>query len=79
MEGPPDNRGVNLRSLEELFALRDARADTYEYSFVLSYLEIYNEQVPGPTFPFMSSHLFRTARFATFWLIRRSGLTRSWM
>ena len=45
MEGPPDNRGVNLRSIDQLFALRDARAKDYDYEFVLSYLEIYNESV----------------------------------
>jgi len=45
MEGPPDNPGVNLRSLEELFRLQAERADTMTYEFVLSYLEIYNESV----------------------------------
>ena len=45
MEGPPDNPGVNLRSLEELFRLQAERSDTMTYEFVLSYLEIYNESV----------------------------------
>jgi len=43
MEGSPEDRGVNMRSLAELFALRDARAAEMDYEFVLSYLEIYNE------------------------------------
>jgi kinesin family protein C2/C3 len=46
MEGPPENRGVNLRCLEELFRLaNEERASEMSYEFVLSYLEIYNESV----------------------------------
>lgn len=40
MEGPPDNRGVNLRSLGELFSLQKEREEEMEYEFVLSYLEV---------------------------------------
>ena len=46
MEGPPENRGVNLRCLEELFRLAsEERAQEMSYEFILSYLEIYNESV----------------------------------
>merc|ERR1712070_206052 len=46
MEGPPDNRGVNLRCLEELFRLAsEEREHEMSYEFVLSYLEIYNENI----------------------------------
>mmetsp|Transcript_39720 Transcript_39720/g.73200 ORF Transcript_39720/g.73200 Transcript_39720/m.73200 type:complete len:571 (+) Transcript_39720:855-2567(+) len=45
MDGPPDNRGVNLRSIEELFKLQAERSEEYDFEFVLSYLEIYNEAV----------------------------------
>uniref|UniRef100_A0A7S2BUC2 Kinesin-like protein n=1 Tax=Florenciella parvula TaxID=236787 RepID=A0A7S2BUC2_9STRA len=45
MEGPPDDRGVNFRSLEELFSLCEQRSDKTEYTLTLSYLEIYNETV----------------------------------
>ena len=45
MEGDPDDRGVNFRALEELFAVRDARKAVATYTFQVSVLEIYNEQV----------------------------------
>ena len=45
MEGEPDNRGVNFRALEELFSVRDARRAVASYTFTVSVLEIYNEQV----------------------------------
>lgn len=43
MEGPDDNRGVNLRSIAQLFELSAARAGEMTYEFTVSYLEIYNE------------------------------------
>ena len=45
MEGPPSNRGVNFRALEELFRLVTDRSSEYEYSLKVSMLEIYNESV----------------------------------
>jgi kinesin family member C2/C3 len=43
MEGPPDNRGVNLRSISNLFELSAERSTEMIYEFTVSYLEIYNE------------------------------------
>jgi len=47
MQGPGDgpDRGVTYRVLEELFRLKDDAWAGVEYSFHLSMLEIYNEQV----------------------------------
>ena len=45
MAGPPDNRGVNTRALDELFKRRDERASEYNDEFTVSILEIYNEQI----------------------------------
>eukprot|EP00741_Cyanophora_paradoxa_P005759 tig00000113_g5581.t1 len=45
MEGPPGDRGVNLRALEELFALKRARQGEWSYHFRVSMLEIYNESI----------------------------------
>eukprot|EP00743_Colponemidia_sp_Colp-15_P005812 GILK01006247.1.p1 GENE.GILK01006247.1~~GILK01006247.1.p1 ORF type:complete len:904 (+),score=147.63 GILK01006247.1:46-2757(+) len=45
MEGSPSNRGVNYRSLAELFAMIDARKETHSYSVSVSVLEIYCEQI----------------------------------
>jgi kinesin family protein C2/C3 len=45
MSGIPSNRGVNFRTLSELFRLRDERKDDYEYKFTLSMKEIYNETI----------------------------------
>ena len=45
MEGPPSNRGVNFRALERLFFVSESRAPSWEYSFNVNVLEIYNETV----------------------------------
>ena len=45
MDGPSHDPGVNQRSLMELFRLRDERASTMSYTFHISMLEVYNEQV----------------------------------
>ena len=45
MMGPPDNRGVNTRSLEALFASSTARAHEIEDEVQVSILEIYNETI----------------------------------
>jgi len=45
MEGPPENRGVNLRSIAELFEISAQRSTEMNYTFTVSYLEIYNEAV----------------------------------
>lgn len=40
-----DGAGMNLRSLRELFRLRDERCDDYDYTFKVSYYEIWCEQL----------------------------------
>ncbi|KZV52020.1 hypothetical protein F511_10240, partial [Dorcoceras hygrometricum] len=45
MEGIEANRGVNYRTLEELFKIASERSDTYSYSISVSVLEVYNEQI----------------------------------
>ncbi len=45
MSGIPNNRGVNFRTLNELFRIRDERKGDYEYKFTVSFKEIYNEQI----------------------------------
>lgn len=47
MEGPETDRGVNFRSLRELFAIRDDRmaGGNFECSMKLSILEVYNETI----------------------------------
>ena len=45
MEGPPHDRGVYYRAIEELFKGIADRSDNYEYSVKISLLEIYNEQL----------------------------------
>ena len=44
-QGPPDNPGINQRALLELFSLVEERQADYDYSIVVSVLEIYNECV----------------------------------
>ena len=39
MDGPPDNRGVNYRALQELFSYAETSNNT-DYSFTLSMLEV---------------------------------------
>ncbi|XP_042393558.1 kinesin-like protein KIN-14E isoform X2 [Zingiber officinale] len=45
MEGTENNRGVNYRTLEELFKIAVERKDTISYSISVSVLEVYNEQI----------------------------------
>jgi len=45
MEGTPENRGVNYRTLEELFRIADQRSRTMRYELFVSMLEVYNERI----------------------------------
>ncbi|KAL8205915.1 hypothetical protein R6Q57_009466 [Mikania cordata] len=45
MEGTAENRGVNYRTLEELFRLSDERSDIMRYQLIVSMLEVYNEKI----------------------------------
>lgn len=45
MEGPPQNRGVNYRTLERLFEIAKERSETFTYNISVSVLEVYNEQI----------------------------------
>lgn len=45
MEGTKGNRGVNYRTLEELFKIANERSETYTYNISVSVLEVYNEQI----------------------------------
>ncbi|KAK6125845.1 hypothetical protein DH2020_040413 [Rehmannia glutinosa] len=45
MEGTETNRGVNYRTLEELFKIANERTETYTYNISVSVLEVYNEQI----------------------------------
>eukprot|EP00897_Mesotaenium_endlicherianum_P005780 jgi/Mesen1/522/ME000104S10614 len=45
MEGLPHNRGVNFRTLEELFRVASYRTGQVTYKFAVSVLEVYNEQI----------------------------------
>lgn len=45
MEGIETNRGVNYRTLEELFKVAKEREDTTSYKISVSVLEVYNEQI----------------------------------
>lgn len=45
MEGTELNRGVNYRTLEQLFKVAEERKDTYTYKISVSVLEVYNEQI----------------------------------
>ncbi|XP_031107444.1 kinesin-like protein KIN-14R [Ipomoea triloba] len=45
MEGNEGNRGVNYRTLEELFKISKERGDTFTYDISVSVLEVYNEQI----------------------------------
>ncbi|XP_042377963.1 kinesin-like protein KIN-14E isoform X2 [Zingiber officinale] len=45
MEGSENNRGVNYRTLEELFKIAVERKETISYSISVSVLEVYNEQI----------------------------------
>ncbi|PIA30760.1 hypothetical protein AQUCO_05400098v1 [Aquilegia coerulea] len=45
MEGTPGNRGVNFRTLEELFRISVERSSTMKYELSVSMLEVYNEKI----------------------------------
>lgn len=45
MEGTNENRGVNYRTLEELFRVSEERSDIMRYELFVSMLEVYNEKI----------------------------------
>jgi len=45
MNGPPEDPGVNLRALKNLFKLAGDRKPMFEYDIKVSIFEIYNEEV----------------------------------
>ncbi|XP_031279205.1 kinesin-like protein KIN-14R [Pistacia vera] len=45
MEGTEQNRGVNYRTLEQLFKTVEERKETFTYSISVTALEVYNEQI----------------------------------
>lgn len=45
MEGTAENRGVNYRTLEELFRVSEERSDIMRYQLFVSMLEVYNEKI----------------------------------
>ncbi|XWS24001.1 hypothetical protein CRYUN_Cryun28dG0063700 [Craigia yunnanensis] len=45
MEGTEQNRGVNYRTLEQLFKIVEERKETSTYDIFVSVLEVYNEQI----------------------------------
>ncbi|KAB1202262.1 Kinesin-4 [Morella rubra] len=45
MEGTPENRGVNYRTLEELFRISEERSGVMRYGLFVSMLEVYNEKI----------------------------------
>lgn len=45
MEGTDEARGVNFRTLEELFRIIDERKKQIRYEICVSVLEVYNEQI----------------------------------
>uniref|UniRef100_F6HYZ4 Kinesin-like protein n=1 Tax=Vitis vinifera TaxID=29760 RepID=F6HYZ4_VITVI len=45
MEGTPENRGVNYRTLEELFRISRERSNIINYELFVSMLEVYNEKI----------------------------------
>lgn len=45
MEGTKEARGVNFRTLEELFRIIKDREKLYRYDISVSVLEVYNEQI----------------------------------
>ncbi|CAK7340697.1 unnamed protein product [Dovyalis caffra] len=45
MEGNPENRGVNYRTLDELFRLSHERSSVMRYEIFVSMLEVYNEKI----------------------------------
>lgn len=45
MEGTKQNRGVNYRTLHQLFKIAEERKETVTYDISVSVLEVYNEQI----------------------------------
>ncbi|KAJ1417113.1 P-loop containing nucleoside triphosphate hydrolase [Sesbania bispinosa] len=45
MEGTPEHRGVNYRTLEELFRISEERQGIVKYELLVSMLEVYNEKI----------------------------------
>ncbi|GFY96061.1 di-glucose binding protein with Kinesin motor domain-containing protein [Actinidia rufa] len=45
MEGIEQNRGVNYRTLEQLFKIAEERKEIFIYKISVSVLEVYNEQI----------------------------------
>lgn len=45
MEGPAENRGINYRTLQNLFDAARERTPDFQYDLEVSVLEIYNEQI----------------------------------
>ncbi|KAK7277932.1 hypothetical protein RJT34_22952 [Clitoria ternatea] len=45
MEGTPEHRGVNYRTLEELFRIIEDRRGVMKYELSVSMLEVYNEKI----------------------------------
>lgn len=45
MEGTEQNRGVNYRTLQQLFKICEERKETVTYNISVSVLEVYNEQI----------------------------------
>ena len=48
MSGPPENRGLNFRSLTLLFEQKEKRKKEFSDKIHVTLLEIYNEQVCAP-------------------------------
>ncbi|KAE8725230.1 hypothetical protein F3Y22_tig00009009pilonHSYRG00280 [Hibiscus syriacus] len=45
MEGTPENRGVNYKTLEELFRIAGERGGVMKYELFVSMMEVYNEKI----------------------------------
>ncbi|XP_060667843.1 kinesin-like protein KIN-14S [Ziziphus jujuba] len=45
MEGTPENRGVNYRTVEELFRILEERGGIMRYELFVSMLEVYNDKI----------------------------------
>lgn len=45
MEGTEEARGINFRTLEELFRIIEERKKQFRYEISVSVLEVYNEQI----------------------------------
>lgn len=45
MEGTPDARGVNYRTLQKLFEIITERKGDFKYEVSVNVLEVYNEQI----------------------------------